>query len=370
MTTKLTQLTMSGFKSIAPEKPLTIELGDVTVLLGANGSGKSNIINFFKMMSFMMTGNFQSYIAKTGTSEVFFYYGLKHTEHIDGKLLFEDKNNKDTYQFSLTHAVPDTLIFNSEVIEWQKEGDDKPFKLPLELNFKESALLNYKSNQTAHVIYKRLANCKVYQFHDSSPESKIRQASHKDLADYLQAEGGNLAAFLYRLKEKFPAYYGKIIRYIQQVMPQFHDFYLEPNEKGFVMLKWTDNSPDDYMMLPQQFSDGTIRFIALATLLLQPPETMPNLILIDEPELGLHPYAINQLGYMIKAASEHAQVVVATQSPGLVDEFEANQVTVVEKDEEKGCTIAHKLNEDDLKAWLKDYSLGQLWNKGVFGGQP
>lgn len=136
------------------------------------------------------------------------------------------------------------------------------------------------------------------------------------------------------------------------------------------MLRWTDVSPNDYVLLPEQFSDGTIRYIALATLLLQPKETMPNVIIIDEPELGLHPFAIIQLAEMIKEASINTQVIIATQSPGLVDEFEANQITIIERDEDSESTLARKLDEEELSEWLTNYSLSELWNKNVLGGRP
>lgn len=136
------------------------------------------------------------------------------------------------------------------------------------------------------------------------------------------------------------------------------------------MLRWTDISPNDYVMLPEQFSDGTIRFIALATLLLQPKKTMPNVIIIDEPELGLHPFAITQLAEMIKEASINTQVIIATQSPGLVDEFDANQIAIIERDEKNESTTANKLNKEELSEWLDNYSLSELWDKNVLGGRP
>lgn len=143
------------------------------------------------------------------------------------------------------------------------------------------------------------------------------------------------------------------------VVPQFYDFYLEPS-RGYISLKWTDNSPNDYILSPDQFSDGSIRFIALATLLLQPEHTMPNVIIIDEPELGLHPYAIGQLIEMIKDASLHAQIIIATQSPALIDGFSINDITVIERDDEKKCTSIHQLNEKEFKDWLENYTISEL----------
>lgn len=348
---------------------MTIELGDINVWLGANGSGKSNIISFFKMLNFMMSGSFQLFVERAGTSQVFLNYGAKHTSMIKGELFFESNTHFDNYSFLLTHAAPDRLIINSEQIEWGAKNRGESQSIVLPSDFKESALTNSQT-QTVKVIRRILTNCKVYQFHDSSPESPIRQSSRTEFSEYLQAEGNNLASFLYSLKINYPTNYQRIVSYIRQIVPQFKDFYLVPNEKGYVMLRWTDISPNDYVMLPEQFSDGTIRFIALATLLLQPKKTMPNVIIIDEPELGLHPYAITQLAQMIKEASMNTQVVIATQSPGLVDEFEVNQIAIIERDEENESTIARKLNEEELQDWLENYSLSELWDKNVLGGRP
>lgn len=366
---KLKTVSISGFKSISSKCPLKMELGNVTILLGANGSGKSNIISFFKMLNFMMSGSFQLFVEKAGTSQVFLNYGSKHTAAIKGEMCFESQSHFDNYTFMLSHAAPDRLIVASEEIVWGEKCNEKPQVIALTSEFKESALVN-NGNGTAQTIRQILANCKVYQFHDSSAESPIRQSSRIEFGDYLQAEGNNLASFLYALKDKYPINYDRIVSYIRQVVPQFKDFYLEPNERGYVMLRWTERSPNDYVMLSEQFSDGTIRFIALATLLLQPKETMPNVIIIDEPELGLHPFAIAQLAEMIKEAAIHTQVIIATQSPGLVDEFEANQITIIERDEKDESTIAHKLNEEELKDWLENYSLSELWDKNVLGGRP
>ena len=152
-------------------------------------------------------------------------------------------------------------------------------------------------------------------------------------------------------------------------MPQFRDFYLEP-ERGYISLKWVDNSPNDYVLSADQFSDGSIRFIALATLLLQPEETMPFVIIVDEPELGLHPYAIDQLNQMIMDASRHAQIILATQSTAIVDGFSADDVTVIERDQATQGTSARKLSEIEYHNWLEEYSLSELWNKNIIGGRP
>ena len=197
----------------------------------------------------------------------------------------------------------------------------------------------------------------------------MRQASAVDSAHYLQSEANNLAPFLYFLRENYKEAYQRIVSYVRTVIPQFGDFYLEP-ERGNISLKWTDNTANDYVFNAEQFSDGSIRFIALATLLLQPQETMPHVIIIDEPELGLHPYAIDQLAEMIKDASLHAQIVLATQSPALIDGFDIGCISVIEQDEEKHCTVARNLDNATYGEWLEEYTNSELWNKNVLGGRP
>lgn len=171
------------------------------------------------------------------------------------------------------------------------------------------------------------------------------------------------------MKEHYPQSYKRIVGYITDVVPQFENFYLEPIGK-YISLRWKDDSATDYVFNSYQFSDGSIRFIALATLLLQPKETMPRVIIIDEPELGLHPYAVSQLAEMIKEASLHAQIIVATQSKDLIDGFDVNDIVVVEMDEKDKTTIVNKLSENELRHWLEEYSLSELWDKNVIGGRP
>ena len=258
---QLKKVKISGYKSISSKKPLEIELDNINILLGANGSGKSNIISFFKMLNFMMSGDFQLFVEKAGTSQVFLHYGIKHTSTITGELNFENETHINNYNFKLTHATPERLIITSEEIVWGSKSRYQPQTIALTTNFKESALVG-NEHQTAVVIRKILANCKAYQFHDSSSNSPIRQSSRIESSDYLQSDGNNLASFLYFLKISYPANYHRITGYIRQILPQFKDFYLEPNGRNYVMLKWNDKFPNDYTMLPDQFSDGSIRFIA------------------------------------------------------------------------------------------------------------
>ncbi len=368
MKTKLTSLEIRGFKSIAYDHPVKLYLSDINILLGANGAGKSNVISFFRMLNFMMNGTLQKFIAQTGTSVSALHYGSKVTSKMEGRLSFANEEGKEFYSFSLTPAAAQRLIVAEESIRWEKNTNTTPHKQQLQSNYLESALVD-SNDSTAKMIRRLLSQCKAYQFHDSSSNGALRQASMTGAAQYLQSDGSNLASFLLFLKENYPESYRRIVSSVQMIMPSFGDFYLEP-DNGFVRLNWRDNSANDYVFTSDQFSDGTIRFIALATLLLQPEATMPSVVIIDEPELGLHPFAISQLAELIRDASLHAQVIISTQSTRLIDEFPANCVTVVENAEGSNYTIVRQLDEDSLRTWLQDYSISELWTKNVIGGQP
>ena len=367
---KIKSLEIRGYKSVSFDNPLSITLGDINILLGANGAGKSNIISFFKMLSYMMSGRFEEYVARTGSNQTFLYFGSKKTPLITAKLKFESSQAYDEYSFTLTTATPNRLIIKDETITYErKDNKYTPKTIQLKSNFTESGLVDRKDKiaMTIRNILDR--GCKVYQFHDSSAEGPLRQASPVNSANYLQAEGNNLASFLYLLKQDYPDEYKRIVSYVKMIVPQFRDFYLEP-KNNYVSLNWVDTSLNDYVFNSNQLSDGSIRFIALATLLLQPADTIPGVIIIDEPELGLHPYAIDQLAEMIKDASLHAQIIIATQSPALIDNFDIDNITIIERDEDKGYTVANKLNKEELKEWLEEYSNSELRNKNVIGGRP
>jgi predicted ATPase len=133
------------------------------------------------------------------------------------------------------------------------------------------------------------------------------------------------------------------------------------------LLEWRHKGTDAYFDA-SMISDGTLRFMALATLFLQPVEYRPSVILVDEPELGLHPYAITMLASLIKQASTQTQVIIGTQSPLLLDHFRPEDVLVANRVERS--TQLTRLETEKLATWLEDYSLGQLWEKNEIGGRP
>lgn len=361
---KLKEVKIKGFKSFSLDEGIDIILSDINVLLGANGSGKSNFISFFKMLSALSEGQFQNFVAVSGSPELFLYYGIKKTKKIDISLLFDSEIKDVYYNFELSYAIPDKLIItqvNSHI--YNEEGKSV-------ISLRKPPFNEYQLNNSSIPVDRLLSDTKVFQFHETAVDSPMRLSSHIESADYLQSNGGNLAAYLCRMKKEASDYYERIVSYVKIIMPQFGDFYLEPNVTGYVMLRWKDNTANDYIQLPQQISDGSLRFIALATLLLQPESKIPRIIILDEPELGLHPAAITQLAEMIKEASQYAQIIIATQSPQLADEFDPSQIIIAERDEKKASTRFERLDEDRMRDWLDEYSISELWNKNVIGGRP
>ena len=375
---KLKSITISGFKSFNNDKH-TIEIGDVSVLIGANGAGKSNLVAFIKMVGYMMTSALQQYVGEQGGASSLLHFGPKVTPELSAKFEFENETAYDAYEFFLVHAAQECLIFTHEILSYQdKKKYSTISQRELPPGTKESCLKSdiqeLNNFAPAKMIHTLLRNCRVYQFHDTSATAKIRNSGYINQSDFLYGDGGNLAAFLYGLKEneKNRPYYEKIVRHIQQVFPQFGDFSLQPNTRNenYIMLDWYEQNNVNYKLGAHQLSDGTIRFMALAALLMQPSKNLPSVIVLDEPELGLHPSAIVELASMVKIASQHTQVILATQSPALLDEFKPEQITVIERDPIMQSSVFKRFTEEDLKVWLEDYSLSEIWDKNILGGKP
>ncbi len=208
-----------------------------------------------------------------------------------------------------------------------------------------------------------------YHIHDTSDSAGIKQRHGINDNAYLRSDARNLAAFLYLLKEQHPTHYQRIVKTIRLVAPFFGDFLLrpQPDNKDQIELEWVENGAD-IPFKAHHLSDGTLRFICLATVLMQPQDLQPETILIDEPELGLHPFAIKLLASILRATSKKRQVIVSTQSPDLLNEFEAEDVIVADRGQ--GWTDLRRLEPSALASWLEEYSLGELWQKNILGGRP
>ncbi|MCI9067153.1 MAG: AAA family ATPase [Lachnospiraceae bacterium] len=364
---------MAGYRSydndLAQNK---ITLKDINIIIGANGAGKSNLISFLEMVSYMMTRGLRRYVARQGGAQSLLYFGAGQTEQISGELQIHDANGRkeDMYSFSLERSATDQLYFAREQIRYQDEGHSKPYEKDFGIGHQETELSGAWDN-TVRTLRNYLERLRVFHFNDTTINAKIRSTANEGDGSYLRSDGGNIAAFLYQMRED-PAdqpYYKRIIRYIRMALPQFFDFVLEPDGNGNLSLNWRQEGAEE-MFGPHQFSDGALRFVALTTLLLQPVRTAPMTIILDEPEIGLHPYAVSMLAKEIRMASRTSQIIVSTQSPLLLNEFSCEDVITAEYDQVNQRSVLRRHKEEDLREWLEDYTLGELWEKNVLGGLP
>ena len=366
---KLNSIAIRGYRSI---KDATLELHPLNVLIGANGAGKSNLISFFKMMNELMAERLQPHIASTGHATANLYFGPKVTPQLEAELTFEtDTGHADTYTMRLFHAAGDSLIFAQESLSFLWPGHVEPRVEELGPGHRETLIGRTlrEGSQTAKVFQYLLNHCRVFHFHDTGPTSRVQNNCYVGDNRWLMPDAGNLAAILFWLSTENPTAYGRILATIRQVAPFFHDFDLNPNGPGEknIILNWRHRE-SDLIFGPHQLSDGTLRAICLISLLMQPADRLPLLIVIDEPELGLHPYALNILASLCQSASQHVQILISTQSSTFVNNFDPEDIVVVEREGESSSL--HRPNAQDLEAWLEDYSLGEVWEKNIIGGGP
>ena len=365
----LGRITIRGFKSI---NEIGLELRDLNILIGANGAGKSNLISFFKMLNEMMGGRLQQYIASSGRAQSILHFGPRVTPQVEARLEFEVPSGTNVYSMRLFHAAGDTLFFAEEQLSFQQTGYPKPKVVSLGVGHQETRIgESADTNETTAKVLRRLLNsCRVYHFHDTSSTARVRQYCYVGDNRWLMPDAGNLAALLYRLRnDDNGAAYHPIVSTIRLIAPFFDDFDLEPTGPGKndIMLNWREKGSDQAFG-PHQLSDGTLRAICLITLLLQPHELLPDLIIVDEPELGLHPYALNAVAAMFGKVAHYKQVLISTQSSAFLNNFDPEDVVVVDRDGKES-----KFTRPDpkkLDAWLEEYSLGEVWEKNVLGGGP
>lgn len=364
----LKRIRVAGWKSL---RDATLEPGPVTLLIGANGAGKSNLVAFFRLLNRLIGDDLQLHIGQCGGANAVLHFGAKRTPVMETELLFETPTGESRYEAHFAAAAGDTLIFTEERIGFHRPSFSQPQVDVLGGGHKETALRASadEGNQTAAVIRRLLSLCRVFHFHDTSDTSPIRRACYVNANRHLYPDGGNVAAMLYLYRERRPVVYRRIVATITQMAPFIDDFVLEPDKlnPNNITLKWKQPGTD-YDFGPHHLSDGTLRMIALTTLLLQPEEDLPHLVALDEPELGLHPAGIALLGSLVRKASHHCQVMLATQSTAFVDCFDLQDVVVVKTGD--GATSFERLDPEALKDWLNDYSVSELWEKNVIGGGP
>jgi predicted ATPase len=363
---QIDNITLRGFKSIKDLEDFPLR--SLNILIGANGAGKSNFVSFFTFLREAVEQRLGLYVAKKGGVDDHLFMGPKVTKQIYAYLHF----GLNGYEISLEPTVRGSLVYADERIHIDGAGVRPTANYSMGTGHDESKLrrreLPDPNWAVSDLIFNSMSRWVVYHFRDTTDEAPIRRTCSVRDNGYLRGDGENLAAFVLMLYEKYQSTHEKIRDTIRLAAPFFDDFKFRPkpsNGDMVLQLEWTQKD-SDYPFLVSQLSDGTLRFIALTTALLQP--NPPTTILLDEPELGLHPYALNLLAGLLKKAATQTQVIVSTQSAPLLDNFEAEDIVVVERKE--GASTFERLSSVKLEEWLKEYSLGELWQKNVIGGRP
>lgn len=365
MGTTLDKLTIQGFKSIRELDGF--ELRNLNVIVGANGAGKSNLIAFFKMLRALIDGNLNRFVRDSGGAGDMLFNGRKVTQ----KMFFETYFGARGYRFALVPTPADTFAIEDEAryyqdgaTGWRLLGDSNDGRSKLVAEVQR----NQPDSRYSKPVYDAISSWQIYHFHDTSSTTGMRNYEIVQDDKVLRTDAANIAPFLLKLRNAHADEYKAILNAVRLVTPFFDDFILEPRQSGAreeLNLSWKQKG-SDYPMQPYHLSDGSIRFICLATALLQPDP--PSTIIIDEPELGLHPAAIVILAELIQQAALRTQVIVATQSPALMDQFAIEDIVVVNRKD--GASTFERLNEQDYSQWLESYSVGELWTKNVIAGGP
>ena len=355
---QLSLIKIEGFRSI---KNCELRLNGLNVLIGANGAGKSNFIGFLQLIQQMLEGNLQRFVSKSGGPDSLLHFGRKNTEHLRGEVYFGNNG----YKFVLEPTADNRMMFEDENLWWNMYEDWGVGSGHFESKVEE------KKHRTRIYDYTvpAMKKWRVYHFHDTSETALVKQLHSIEDHDYLRPDARNLAAFLFRLQRDYESSYKQIVKTLRLVAPFFGDFRLRKNAENTeqIELQWTEKG-EDVPFKAHHLSDGSLRFICLTTVLLQPRELQPETIIVDEPELGLHPYAIEILAALFRSASKEKQVIVSTQSVNLLNQFQPKELIVCER---KGrSSVFRRLESEDLNTWLEEYSLGELWEKNILGGRP
>ena len=369
MASPLSKLSIHGFKSI--EALDDFDMGSLNVLIGGNGAGKSNFVDFFCMLRAMTDAALQQFVQRFGGGDGFLFMGPKRTRQIKAHLEF----GKNAYEFDLEPTADGGLQILDERVQYT--GGPQPGGMKsLGRGNRESQLKAHQSDSASsgqglgvpYYVFESVSKWTVYHFHDTSLEAGMRREHPAIDQEELHADGSNIAPFLLYLQTRSASTYDLIRDTVRLTAPFFDDFRLKPQTKGGeekLRLDWRQKG-SRYPFSVIHLSDGMIRFVCLATALLQP--NPPATIVIDEPELGLHPFAINILADLVQSAAERTQVIVSTQSPALLDHVNADDVIVVIR--RKGGSEFTRLDPAELKNWLEEYSIGELWQKNVVQGGP
>lgn len=333
---QLRSISIEGFKSI--KSIVDLKMKPLNVIIGSNDTGKSNFLDFFKMLRAVGEGTLDAWTILEDGQDAVFHNGIDNTKEIIGELAFDN----DLLKIRLGMNKYNKRIFLPPVIHGQTQEN-----------------LGFLSGIRCYPPYNHLPG---YRSHD------IGCLDCYDITQPLP-DLFSLAPALYAISRTDKKILYRIEQIIRFVSPSFDGFVFDDqaqvHHQPFVQMRWKRKGSEQTIAL-DKMSHGTLRFAVLATALMQP--VMPPMILIESPELDLGPRAIAILADLFRAASEQTQIIVVTQSSALVDHLDIENLIVAENIRIDGTQLMRPKAEEYAE-WLKDYSLGELWRKNVFGSK-
>lgn len=360
----LEKLTIKNFKSIREQ---TLALGHLNVFIGGNGAGKSNLIEAFRFLREIVNQNLAGYSGMKGGADTLLYFGRKRSPKMSFRLEFGESDTSNAYLVELLGTAEDNLMISSETAYYhEKSKYPTPFVKPVSSFTKESKL-KAVAHLCTNQVMSDLDSYRVYHFHDTSDTAAVKGTADLDDNRVLRPQAENLAAFLYWMQQKQPDHFANVQDTLRQIAPFFEEFRLAPSKlnENKIRLEWKEKGSEAYFNA-SSLSDGTLRFLCLSTLLLQPQ--LPAVVLLDEPELGLHPAAVTLLADLLSSAATRTQVIVATQSVTLVNLFEPESVWAVDREDSQ--SVFKRLSQQDMSMWMDEYGLGEMWEKNILGARP
>lgn len=359
----LEKLTIKNFKSVREQ---TLALGRLNVFIGGNGAGKSNLIEAFRFLREIVNQNLAGYTGTKGGADTLLHFGRSRSPEMSFRLEFGEGGTTSSYLATLRGTEEDSFLISEETELYAKELMHPRNIMTVSSSSKESRLKTSPDPFSQEALM-NLENYRVYHFHDTSDTAAVKGTANVDDNRVLRPQAENLAAFLYWMQQRQPDHFANIRDTLRQIAPFFDEFRLAPSKlnESKIRLEWKEKGSDAYFNA-SSFSDGTLRFLCLATLLLQPQ--LPAIVLLDEPELGLHPAAVTLLADLLSSAATRTQVIAATQSVTLVNQLEPESVWAVDREDQQ--SVFRHLSRQDMTAWLDDYGLGDLWEKNILGARP
>lgn len=394
--TRLTELSCWGFRSY-PDRDMVraLTMTPLSVLIGPNSSGKSNLLDMLLLISeaadqklsdgVRRRNGMRSILWQNGAKE----FGWELVLAAEGAFAAEEgplhyrvvvRPRGESPSIALeevaVEAKSGTRVLLSAMngaVRLRAEGKpqlgpETPLTSDSELAI--SQIRDPQNYPTLSRLRDYLASWAIYREFLTDEQSKMRQPQVASADTQLQPHGENLIAVLHQINNRtqYRPYNTGIRELLRLAFEDFEELYFpaEPGASGKIGLAWKDRSLSGDLDV-SQLSDGMLRFLALSTLLAAPD--LPPLVCVDEPEIGLHPALLHLVAGMAEKASARTQVILTTHSTQLINSLSRPEyVTVVERD--KGATTLRRLDAGKLGAWLRDFTLGELWLQGEIGGRP